>query len=61
MLAFEKSVVDGIYGPLTEAAVKKFQIDNEQLYEDGKVDSETKWYLTKFWKNEANFDNWINW
>jgi len=54
-----KSVVDGIYGPLTEAAVKKFQIDNEQLYEDGKVDSETKWYLTKFWKNEANFDNWI--
>ena len=56
-----KSTVDGIYGPLTAAAVKKFQDSNNQRWEDGKVDSETKWYLTKFWKSKTDFDNWIIW
>lgn len=53
--------IDGIYGRKTMDAVHSFQTANNERFIDGKVDSETKWYLAKFWKNEVNFDNWIIW
>jgi hypothetical protein len=43
--------IDGAYGPATTSAVKTFQIKNNQIFRDGKVDSETKWYLAKVWLN----------
>lgn len=42
--------VDGQYGPVTATAVKAFQTANNQRYLDGKVDSETKYYLAERWK-----------
>lgn len=50
------SAIDGSYGPVTAAAVKSFQINFNQRYIDGKVDSETKWYLAKFWLNMKKDD-----
>ena len=51
------SAIDGSYGPVTAAAVKSFQINFNQRYLDGKVDSETKWYLAKFWLNMKSNEN----
>lgn len=51
-LAFDKhysAAIDGSYGPVTEAAVRSFQRKYKQRWEDGKVDSETKWYLAFYW------------
>jgi peptidoglycan hydrolase-like protein with peptidoglycan-binding domain len=56
-----KDKVDGIYGRKTMDAVHSFQTAFGERYIDGKVDSETKWNLALFWKNEVNFDNWIIW
>lgn len=56
-----KDKVDGIYGRKTMDAVHSFQQAFNERYIDGKVDSETKWNLALFWKNEVNFDNWIIW
>ena len=42
---YYSSTIDGIYGPVTKSAVLKFQDKYGQRWEDGKVDSETKWYL----------------
>jgi hypothetical protein len=53
--------IDGLYGPKTMDAVHTFQEGNKERYIDGKVDSETKWSLALFWKNNENFDNWILW
>jgi hypothetical protein len=57
------SSVDGHSGPVPAAAVKSFQTNFNQRYIDGKVDSETKWYLAKFWLNMkkddlTRFNNW---
>ena len=43
--------IDGVYGPATASAVRVFQKTNNERFIDGKVDSETKWYLAKFWLN----------
>jgi len=53
--------IDGLYGSKTMDAVHTFQEGNKERYIDGKVDSETKWSLALFWKNNENFDNWILW
>lgn len=45
------SAIDGVYGPKTSEAVRSFQVANNERYIDGKVDSETKWYLAKHWLN----------
>jgi len=55
--------IDGIYGAQTEAAVVRFQNAYNLRYRDGTVDSETKWYLAKFWLdmkfgNNQLFENW---
>ena len=42
--------LDKHYGPLTAAGVRLFQTAENLRYIDGRVDSETKWYLAKFWK-----------
>jgi len=42
--------LDQNYGSLTAAGVRKFQQAEGLRYIDGRVDSETKWYLAKFWK-----------
>lgn len=41
--------IDGKYGSSTETAVRSFQKKYKQRWEDGKVDSETKWYLALYW------------
>lgn len=43
--------IDGVYGASTTSAVRNFQRANNERFIDGKVDSETKWYLAKFWLN----------
>jgi len=48
---YYSKAIDGLYGPNTKASVKVFQTNNNQRFIDGKVDSETKWYLAKFWLN----------
>jgi len=48
---FYTKAIDGDYGSSTASAVRSFQIANNQRYIDGKVDSETKWYLAKYWLN----------
>jgi hypothetical protein len=48
---FYTKAIDGLYGPKTKASVKLFQTNNNERFIDGKVDSETKWYLAKFWLN----------
>ena len=62
---YYNKAIDGLYGPVTNASVKVFQANNNQIYIDGKVDSETKWYLAKFWLNmKAStpevFEGWRN-
>jgi hypothetical protein len=57
--------IDGAYGPATALAVKAFQRANNERFIDGKVDSETKWYLAKFWLNMKSstpelFQGWKN-
>jgi len=47
---------DGVYGAKTKEAVLKFQTDLNQRYKDGKVDSETKWHLSRYWKQEIPTD-----
>lgn len=42
--------LDTNYGPLTAAGVRSFQQAENERYIDGIVDSETKWYMAKFWK-----------
>ena len=54
--SYTKSI-DGVYGPKTASAVKTFQIKNNERFRDGKVDSETKWYLAKFWLGIKSSDN----
>ena len=62
---FYTKAIDGAYGPATTSAVKTFQTANNERYIDGKVDSETKWYLAKFWLNmklatPELFEGWKN-
>jgi hypothetical protein len=42
--------LDKHYGALTAAGVRRFQEAENLRYIDGRVDSETKWYLANFWK-----------
>jgi len=44
---FYNKAIDGEYGSSTASAVRSFQVENNERYIDGKVDSETKWYLAK--------------
>lgn len=53
---YYSKAIDGLYGPNTKASVKVFQTNNNQRFIDGKVDSETKWYLAKFWLNMRDSD-----
>jgi len=54
---FYSKAIDGDYGSSTASAVRSFQISNNQRYIDGKVDSETKWYLAKYWLNLKTTNN----
>jgi len=45
------SAIDGVYGSATATGVRSFQQANNQRFIDSKVDSETKWYLAKYWLN----------
>lgn len=49
--SYYNKAIDGLYGPGTASAVRAFQKANNERFIDGKVDSETKWYLAKFWLN----------
>jgi len=51
------ATTDGVYGEKTEKAVLDFQNDLNQRYKDGKVDSETKWYLAQYWRGEIQTDS----
>jgi hypothetical protein len=42
--------LDQYYGPATASGVRSFQSAEKLRYIDGRVDSETKWYLASFWK-----------
>ena len=62
---YYSKAIDGLYGPKTKSSVKVFQANNNQRFIDGKVDSETKWYLAKFWLNMKSstpglFQDWKN-
>lgn len=46
--------LDDHYGPRTSEGVKKFQRDEGARYIDGRVDSETKWLMARFWKRVYN-------
>lgn len=57
------SAIDGVYGPKTAEGVRSFQVANNERYIDGKVDSETKWYLALYWltlkaSNLKLFNDW---
>jgi len=41
--------IDGYYGPATASGITKFQREAGERFIDGKVDSETKWYMAKYW------------
>ena len=55
--SYYNKAIDGIYGATTVSAVRAFQKANNERYIDGKVDSETKWYLAKFWLNMKATDS----
>ena len=62
---YYSKAIDGLYDPKTKDSVKVFQTNNNQRFIDGKVDSETKWYLAKFWLNmklstPELFEGWKN-
>ena len=42
--------IDGYYGPATASGIQKFQREAGERFVDGKVDSETKWYMAKYWE-----------
>jgi hypothetical protein len=46
--------IDGAYGPITRDAAIAFQRANSQRYDNGTVDSETKYFLSKRWKRASS-------
>lgn len=55
--SYYNKAIDGVFGPSTASSVRAFQRANNERFIDGKVDSETKWYLAKFWLNMKSNDN----
>lgn len=43
--------IDGIFGPQTESFMSIFQKEKDEIYTGGGVDSETKSYLIRVWKD----------
>lgn len=46
--------IDGYYGPATASGIRRFQEEAGERFVDGKVDSETKWYMAKYWREMKN-------